>query len=80
MKAIFTDDEQGQDHVYGEYKGFLIVVYGEYKGFLIVETRYVWGHEVVAIPDNGETLRRKFIGYNRKKRAEVMRDSNQTEG
>jgi hypothetical protein len=42
MRAIFTDDEQGQDHVYGEY-----------KGFLIVETRYVWGHEVVAIPDNG---------------------------
>jgi hypothetical protein len=71
MKAIFTDDEQGQDRVYGEY-----------KGFLIVETRYVWGHEVVAIPDNGETLRRKFIGYNRKKRAEVMRDliNEQTEG
>ena len=71
MRAIFTDDEQGQDHVYGEY-----------KGFLIVETRYVWGHEVVAIPDNGETLRRKFIGYNRKERAEVMRDliNEQTEG
>ena len=71
MKAIFTDDEQGQDHVYGSY-----------KGFLIVETRYVWGHEVVAIPDEGETLKRKFMGYNRKERAEVMRDliNEQTEG
>ena len=56
-------------------------VHGDYKGFLIVETCYQWGYEVVAIPDNGETLRRKFIGYNRKKRAEVMRDLiNQTEG
>lgn len=71
MKAIFTEDEQGQDHVYGVY-----------KDFLIVETRYVWGHEVVAIPDNGETLKRKFIGYRRKERGLIMRDliDQQTEG
>jgi hypothetical protein len=63
MKAIFSDDEQGQDHVYGEY-----------KGFLLVDTRYVWGHESVAIPDNGETIRRKFIGYTLKERGQIMRD------
>jgi hypothetical protein len=48
-------------------------VYGEYKGFLIVETCYQWGHEVVAIPDNHETLRRRFINYSRKERAQAMR-------
>jgi hypothetical protein len=63
MKTVFTDDEQGQDHVYGEY-----------EGFLTVETRYVWGWEMSAIPDNGDTIRRKFIGYSQKERASIMRD------
>jgi hypothetical protein len=63
MKAIFSDDEQGQDHIHGEY-----------KGFLLVDTRYVWGHESVAIPETGETIRRKFIGYRLKERGQIMRD------
>lgn len=49
-------------------------VYGTYKKHLIVETRHHWGYEVVAIPDEGETLRRKFIGYTRKEMAQAMRD------
>lgn len=71
MKAIFSGDEQGQDHVHGEY-----------KGFLLVDTRYVWGYESSAIPDKGETLRLKFIGYRRKERDLFMRDliDQQTEG
>jgi len=63
MKAIFSDDEQGQDNVYGEY-----------EGYLLVDTRYVWGYESVAIPDNGETIRRKFIGYTLNERGQIMRD------
>lgn len=48
-------------------------VFGEYKGFLIVETRHQWGHEVVAIPDKGETLRRRFIGFTRNEMAKAMK-------
>jgi hypothetical protein len=63
MKAIFSDDEQGQDHIHGEY-----------KGFLLVDTRYVWGHEVVAIPDDGETLRLKMIGYTKTERLQAIKN------
>jgi hypothetical protein len=48
-------------------------VYGTYKDHLIVEEKHHWGYEVVAIPDDGETLRRKFIGYTRREMADAMR-------
>jgi hypothetical protein len=63
MRVIFSDDEQGQDHIHGEY-----------KGFLLVDTRYVWGHEVVAIPDHGETLRLKMIGYTKTERLQAIKN------
>ena len=57
-------------------------VHGDYKGFLIVETRYQWGHEIVAIPDEGETLRRKFMGFTRSEMLKAVKNliDNQTEG
>ena len=45
-----------------------------YKGFLIVETAYQWGHEVVAIPDEGETLRLKMIGYTKTQRLQAIKN------
>ena len=49
-------------------------VHGDYKGFLIVETCYQWGHEIVAIPDEGETLRLKMIGYTKTQRLQAMKN------
>ena len=50
-------------------------VYGSYKDHLIIEERYHWGYEVVAIPDDGETIRKKFIGYTRPERAVIIRQA-----
>jgi hypothetical protein len=46
-----------------------------YKGFYITETAYQWGHEVIAIPDDGETLRLKMIGYNKTERLQAIKDA-----
>lgn len=45
-----------------------------YKGFFITETAYQWGHEIVAIPDNGETLRLKMIGYTKTQRLQAIKN------
>jgi hypothetical protein len=45
-----------------------------YKGFFITETAYHWGHEVVAIPDDGETLRLKMIGYTKAQRLQAIKN------
>jgi hypothetical protein len=37
-----------------------------YKKHLIIFTHYQWGTEVSAIPDHGETIRQKFIGYTKR--------------
>jgi hypothetical protein len=46
-----------------------------YKGFYITETPYHWGFEVIAIPDNGETLRLKMIGYTKAQRLQAIKDA-----
>lgn len=38
----------------------------DYKGYLIILERHHWGYEAAAIPDHGETIRHKFIGYTKK--------------
>jgi hypothetical protein len=43
-------------------------------GYLIIEERYSWGSEVSAIPDRGETIRKKFIGYTKKEMVQMVRD------
>ena len=43
-------------------------------GYLIIEERYSWGSEVSAIPDSGETIRQKFIGYTKKEIVQKVRD------
>jgi hypothetical protein len=45
-----------------------------YKGFFITETAYHWGHEVVAIPDDEETLRLKMIGYTKTERLQAIKN------
>lgn len=45
-----------------------------YKGFFITETAYQWGYEVVAIPDNGDTLRLKMIGYTKTQRVQAIKN------
>lgn len=47
--------------------------YWEHAGYLIALDRYHWGYEGVAIPDQGETLRRKFIGYTKVEMLASMR-------
>ena len=49
-------------------------IYGLYMGYLIIEERYSWGSEVSAIPDRGETIRKKFIGYTKKEMVQMVRD------
>jgi hypothetical protein len=49
-------------------------IYGSYMGYLIIEERYSWGSEVSAIPDSGETIRQKFIGYTKKEIVQKVRD------
>lgn len=49
-------------------------IYGLYMGYLIIEERYSWGSEVSAIPDSGETIRKKFIGYTKKEMVQMVRD------
>ena len=45
-----------------------------FRGYLIALDRHHWGYEAVAIPDHGETIRQKFIGYTRAEMIEAMRD------
>jgi hypothetical protein len=45
-----------------------------YKSFFITESAYHWGHEVVAIPDHGETLRLKMIGYTKTERLQAIKN------
>ena len=45
-----------------------------YKGFFVTETAYQWGYEVVAIPDNGDTLRLKMIGYAKSQRLQAIKN------
>lgn len=35
----------------------------DYKGFTICLDRHHWGYDAAAIPDHGETIRQRFIGY-----------------
>ena len=46
----------------------------EYKNFLIVTYRNHGGLELSAIPDSGETIRRRFIFYTEEEALEVMKD------
>ena len=46
----------------------------EYKGYLIGLDRYQWGFEAYAIPDAGETIRQKFIGYTKAEMLAAMRE------
>jgi hypothetical protein len=45
-----------------------------YKGFFITESAYQWGHEIIAIPDHGETLRLKMIGYTKTERLQAIKN------
>lgn len=45
-----------------------------YQDYLITFESYHWGFEGIAIPDNGETIRRKFIGYTKREMLEIMKD------
>ena len=45
-----------------------------YKGFFITESAYQWGHEIIAIPDHGETLRLKMIGYTKAQRLQAIKN------
>jgi hypothetical protein len=44
-----------------------------YRGHLIVLKYYSWGYEMAAIPDNGETIRKKFIGYSLAEMVSIMK-------
>ena len=44
-----------------------------YKGFYITETLYHWGFEVVAIPDEGKTIRLKMVDYTKAERVQVIK-------
>jgi hypothetical protein len=44
-----------------------------YKSFYITETPYHWGFEVVAIPDEGETIRLKMVDYTKAERVQVIK-------
>jgi len=44
-----------------------------YKGFYITETPYHWGFEVVAIPDEGETIRLKMVDYTKAERVQAIK-------
>ena len=46
----------------------------EYKNFLIVTYRHHGGLELSAIPDSGETIRRRFIFYTEEEALEMMKD------
>jgi len=48
--------------------------YGQFMGYLIMEEQHHWGYEVTAIPDCGEVIRKKFIGYTRKEMKEMIRN------
>ena len=49
-------------------------IFGVFMGYLIVANKYHWGYEITAIPDQGETIRRKFIGYTRKEMIQLIKD------
>ena len=48
--------------------------YGSFMGYLILEEKHHWGYEVTAIPDCGEVIRQKFIGYTKKEMVQRVRD------
>jgi hypothetical protein len=45
----------------------------DYKDYLITFDRHHWGIEAWAIPDHGETIRHKFIGYTKKEMIATMK-------
>ena len=46
----------------------------EYKNFLILTYRHHAGLELSAIPDSGETIRRRFYFYTEEEALEVMKE------
>lgn len=45
-----------------------------FKGYDIYFEKHHWGWEVAAIPDSGETIRRKFIGYTKAEMTRQIKD------
>lgn len=45
-----------------------------FENYLIVLTRCAWGYDGAAIPDHGETVRRKLIGYSESEMVRIMRE------
>ena len=46
----------------------------KHNDYFIFFDRYHWGYEGVAIPDHGETIRWKFIGYTKREMLAFMKD------
>lgn len=44
-----------------------------YRQHDIFFEKHHWGWEVVAIPDSGETIRKKFIGYTKKEMLDLIK-------
>ena len=45
-----------------------------FMGYDIFFEKHHWGWEVSAVPDSGETLRMKFIGYTKAEMSRKMKD------